>query len=47
MAVFANTATGLRKMPGNKMIKGLPRELRLNNLHVGTYIEAHQVELEH
>ena len=47
VAVFAKTATGLRQMPGNKMIKGLPRELQLNNVYVGTYTEAHQVEPEY
>ena len=44
VAVFAKAASGLRQMPGDKMIKGLPRELRLNNLYVGTYTEAHQVK---
>ena len=47
VAIFAKTASGLQQMPGEKMIKGLPRELQLNNLYVGTYTEAHQVELEY
>ena len=46
VVIFAKTTCGLRQMPGDKMIKGLPRGLRLNTLYVGTYTEAHQVELE-
>ena len=38
VAIFAKTASGLRQMPGDKMIKGLLRELRLNNLRVETYL---------
>ena len=37
VAIFTKTASGLRKMPEDKMIKGLPRELQLNKLRVGTY----------